>query len=321
MAQAQKIVIDELLCFVSNKIDSVPASAIVQLCVSTYSPSQIEESKNVLFKIASSVSSSRKITRKNEMKSKHNIEDIIKLFQESDAITTVFVAADLSKLPPITFDSIDVSNLLNGISSIKADLEGLKDTMTKHNTVAQTLADSAATIDRRVASLELQQKPADVTPHATRVLDNNRNTMPAVTKQNSYADTLVNNFKKPDTTWQQINRKRNNKPTGLIGASTTSTIRTIKKVPRPRTANVFATRFDPDTTEEEVKTHLVDVLKIEVNVEQCKSKYDTYTSFHITAQCEDPSVFMNPDIWPEDTYVRWWRTPRQPSRQHDDADS
>ena len=34
---------------------------------------------------------------------------------------------------------------------------------------------------------------------------------------------------------------------------------------------------------------------------------DHYPSFHITSECRDPSVFLDANIWPEGSLVRWWR--------------
>ena len=36
-------------------------------------------------------------------------------------------------------------------------------------------------------------------------------------------------------------------------------------------------------------------------------KTEWYSSFHITCYCEEPAIFMNPDVWPEGAYLRWWK--------------
>ena len=41
-------VIDELLCFVTNKLSLLPPETIFQLCVSTYNASEIECSKKLI---------------------------------------------------------------------------------------------------------------------------------------------------------------------------------------------------------------------------------------------------------------------------------
>ena len=75
---------------------------------------------------------------------------------------------------------------------------------------------------------------------------------------------------------------------------------------------MFATRFTPDTTPEQVK----DILKederlkdMNINVEKLNTKYDTYASFHITCVCleTEAKLFLEPDAWPNGILVRPWK--------------
>ena len=45
-------------------------------------------------------------------------------------------------------------------------------------------------------------------------------------------------------------------------------------------------------------------------VEKLATRYDSYSSFHITCICANPEVFKNIDIWPRDILVTWWRKRR-----------
>ena len=36
----------------------------------------------------------------------------------------------------------------------------------------------------------------------------------------------------------------------------------------------------------------------------------TYASFRLTCKCTDPDVFLDVNIWPEGSLVRWWREQR-----------
>ena len=62
----------------------------------------------------------------------------------------------------------------------------------------------------------------------------------------------------------------------------------IKSASVKRFTNIFATRFERHVTA------------------------TGYSSFHITYTCEcpDTAVFMDPSLWPENIFVRWWRNPR-----------
>ena len=62
-----------------------------------------------------------------------------------------------------------------------------------------------------------------------------------------------------------------------------------------------------------IKRHLDSTLKLDVTVELCKQS-DSQSSFHLSCLCPDPSVFMSDDLWPDGTYLRWWRQPKPKSR-------
>jgi len=70
--------VNELLCFVQNKIKQLPYDTLVQLCTNCYSVDIIIDAKELLYKTASL--KSRYITRKGPTKSKLSIGDIVKIF-------------------------------------------------------------------------------------------------------------------------------------------------------------------------------------------------------------------------------------------------
>jgi len=39
-----------------------------------------------------------------------------------------------------------------------------------------------------------------------------------------------------------------------------------------------------------------------------------FSSFHVTAECEDPKVMYDPQVWPTGTYIRRFYEPRKHSR-------
>ena len=73
---------------------------------------------------------------------------------------------------------------------------------------------------------------------------------------------------------------------------------------------MFASRFHPSVTQEMLQDYLKKKLQVDLCVESVKTRYDTYASFHITCVCENPSIFLRDDLWPENAYVRWWRESR-----------
>lgn len=119
------IVINELLCFVQNKICIMDEESLIRLCVSAYSTAEITSAKNLLFE--SITTSTRNVSRRKNKEQKE-IEDIISVFKSTDPDKTpIFVARVLDKLPPITFDHIDVTALLKDIIILKTEVKYLKE--------------------------------------------------------------------------------------------------------------------------------------------------------------------------------------------------
>lgn len=313
------VVVSELLCFVTNKMRVLPTKEIVQLCLSTFNETDIDEAKKLLFELCADDSTGRYKKRIGAEKDKHNMEDIIKLLNEKGTDIPKFVALDLSKLPPITFDSIDVSALLNALRKTQDELKLMKDSLIASETITKDLKDSVGMINNRVSKMEkkLHDPLGDAIAERTTLENDSPRTSsaPSMTVQ-SYAAKL-----KASATTSTANTfiprpEKRAKPKGVVGTATSragaESIRAIRN--RLRFANVFATRFDPSVKPDRVKNYLeknLEGLK-DLTVEAVKTKYNTYASFHITAKCTDPSVFMDETIWPEDVFVRWWRTHREP---------
>ena len=71
-----------------------------------------------------------------------NLDDVVKRLNELDPESEVipcFVARDLGNLPPITFNSIDVSVLLAKIESMHDEVQLMRAGMTCQQTTAETL--------------------------------------------------------------------------------------------------------------------------------------------------------------------------------------
>lgn len=118
------IVINELLCFVQNKIDIMDEESLIRLCTSTFNKTEINTAKSLLFESIST--STRKISRRKNKEQK-DVEDIIAVLKNTDPDKTpIFVARLLEKLPPISFDHVDVSALLKDILVLKQDVLNLK---------------------------------------------------------------------------------------------------------------------------------------------------------------------------------------------------
>lgn len=122
---ACNIVIDELLSYIQNKISVMDEITLVRICKTSFSSEEIQKSKSLLFdSLATDV---RKISRKRQGKEVRDLEDIINLFKITDPNDIpIFVARQLEKLPPITFDHLDCTKLLKDLLLLKEEIELVK---------------------------------------------------------------------------------------------------------------------------------------------------------------------------------------------------
>lgn len=121
------IIINEFLTFVQNKIHDLDELSIIQICSSNFNDKEIEDGKSLLF--TSVPGGARLISRKGEDKKKNNIRDVIKRLKETELTEQpTFVARDLDKLPPVSFDHVDVCRLLKDIAELKAEIHSIRST-------------------------------------------------------------------------------------------------------------------------------------------------------------------------------------------------
>ncbi|KAI8421495.1 hypothetical protein MSG28_009548 [Choristoneura fumiferana] len=121
------IVICELLAFIQNKVKVMNEQCLVKLCISTFSVTEIETAKSLLFD--SLANKLKKIVRKNDGKSQRNLSDMIAIFKQTEEEDLpIFVARELHKLPPVTFDHIDATRLLKDMLILKNEINNMKDT-------------------------------------------------------------------------------------------------------------------------------------------------------------------------------------------------
>lgn len=114
-----------MLAYIQNKLSVIDENTLKQICISSFKAEEIQKSKSLLFEALPT--DRRKITRKNKGKEQRDLNDIIMIFKSVDPDDIpVFVAKQLEKLPPITFDHLDCTKLLKDILKIQNDIENFK---------------------------------------------------------------------------------------------------------------------------------------------------------------------------------------------------
>jgi hypothetical protein len=123
-------VVNELLCFIQNKLDTMPRDILVKLCFEFYSQDSISKGKHVLFDATPPDFRhiKRHIKRRGPEKSREDLNDIMRLFLQIDpGKGPLFVAKDLSQLPPLSIKNFDILKVARDVEEIKQNLKMLTD--------------------------------------------------------------------------------------------------------------------------------------------------------------------------------------------------
>lgn len=117
------VVINELLSFLHNVLDFMDDESVHQLCTTSFSEEEITRAKTLLYE-STPIAKKMPLRRKEGKKRmSRDLGDIISLMRGANPeIFPVFVAKDLHRLPPVTFDHVDVTRLLKDIIYLKNQL-------------------------------------------------------------------------------------------------------------------------------------------------------------------------------------------------------
>ena len=131
---SEKMIKNEMLCYMYNKIDVIPHDILLKICMDFYSDEEIEEAKSLLYNTCSTTI--RQVQRKGNKKREMNINDMISVLHKAESMP-VYVACDLSRLPPLDFNNIDITSMSQDIKRLKADISGR--TLTTEPTVVKEI--------------------------------------------------------------------------------------------------------------------------------------------------------------------------------------
>ena len=344
---APVIIHNEVLCFVVNKMESVPFEALLKICIDFYGGTSINCAKETLWKSVIAPrfpgrADMRLIKRKNGVHSKEHsdMEDILKALQVCDkegVSLPQFCALDLRNIPPVSPEQVDMGVLLGQFHAMQLELGQLKEavqvlsaapkTVPSSQTWAQVVesesskssaASSAAPPSDKLKSQPKQQprQPVDVQRRNTagaskQMLPPRQTQKSAQVLQHSGGQDFITAYK----TTRNGRKRKEVKGTGLSSS--------LKGVAAPpRTAQLFVGRLDPDTTCEAVALH-TDMLLGEagkatvVEIPHCAAKYG-YKGFKVQVPVEAFSLVMQADKWPAHVSVKRYYQPKvgQPAVQH-----
>lgn len=149
--RSDRVVIHELLAFVQQKLDVMDELSLEQICITSYTEDNILAAKKVLADTA--VTNIRLGTRQRDGRGKKDLQDIFRVFKETDPDDVpTFVARDLHKLPPVTFDHVDATRLLKDIMILRADVNEMRFKLDLSEQNVKTLTMELAEMRSKIAA-------------------------------------------------------------------------------------------------------------------------------------------------------------------------
>ena len=309
----------ELLCFMKNKLDVLSFDDNVKITCDFYREHEIMEARAIICQL---LPGKRLAKRQGNDKCQKIVEDLLKILLDPANNLPNFYVCDISRLPAVGTEHIDVSALLQEVAYLRSEVK-------QFLTIQMELKNMRSALDHLVAvetdRAERNDNHVVVSPNDLSPLDE-LSQQPAVPL---LSDILRNGAcKQPPTTKQQIPPKRSTTNTGksikpVYGASVTN--KRLKSTSTKRSIDVFVSRLEPTTTEEEVVDCTYEVLEVEndasVKCVKLKTKFHGYASFHISISVDAAAMktkidrLMSTDAWPKGLLVRRYFPPKNHGEQ------
>jgi hypothetical protein len=130
------IVVCETLCYIRNNFDKSTSAAVKGVLANFYTDDEIVAAKELFFKNLSDLEIKdavlpRLIKRKGESKHKQNVDDLFELIQFADEKLLYnklprYVAADLSRIPSVSVENLDLMSLLRRVERAEIRISSLE---------------------------------------------------------------------------------------------------------------------------------------------------------------------------------------------------
>lgn len=281
----------------------------------------------------------RNIEHKGPQKDANNIKACLKVINECGDNIPRFVSHYLDDLPVIGFGSLDASALLSRVEQLSRELQAVRETLGEQADVNENLRLSTGTIERRVAMIELRGTPPEgcteelvpsegatrknsalmsaETPNQLEYVPDGAHACTAewstVVKRSQQVKHVPQAVAHRSGSDRPLVRRERKKAMGITGTGTTSSIQVVTT----KRVSLFASRFDPALEADMLRDYLVKKLNTTtVSCTKIASAYRRFSSFHVTAECNDIAVMYNPDLWPVGAYIRQYYEMRQPRSMH-----
>ena len=342
-----ELVINELLCFVTNFADTMSPDDMKQICTNFYKPNEVTEAYEKLLSFCSPDDKSAS----NNDPGKDECMLIIKLTQNKKSTLPVFLAKNLARLPSVRQDKIDVMSLFKDMSILRNKLDRLERTTTSDiNKVREEVRKMNVqnkSTDKQSSKANESMRPSSPPPprHQPRVghvsdanpqtdTDSGTDAETGTTRKVTVTDTPTVASKPwsdddPDlietdnsqNPWQTVNRKPRRKPqmsssnarpsTRVVGTGSSRTGLSASSYEPP--VSLFVSFLPPETTPSQIDNYIKRNIGCDyVEVEKLSHKfYDDFASFKVTTKKKFVDALRNPTIWPKNIVIDFYRAPRR----------
>ncbi|KAF9794016.1 hypothetical protein SFRURICE_015185 [Spodoptera frugiperda] len=301
----QPLIANELLAFIQHAIDTVDEVSILQICKSNFKEEDISSGKRLLFQCLGKLDEMPARRRDGTEKS---VQDIITLLKVTDPDDVpAFVAKDLHKLPPVTFDHVDVTRLLKDIISLKTSLAEVQSKlMSSENTIGELRAELLALRNAVVVSgsptlctddantcrgaanasvSSLESAKAQASPRAGAAVSHSAERLAPPAQATTHVSTST-----PKRAYADIAAKGGHNY--LLRPAVPATL-------------LYVSRLHDSTKVEEIVEFIKIKAKLHLKVEQLHSQHRVdFKSFVVRVPTEHLSTFMKEEFWPRGVVYR-----------------
>ena len=305
--------VSELLCYFMNKFGKTPFEKVKNVIVSFYDPDEIVLAKEILHAevLKLNLDEAPRLKRRlGDNKSCRDADDIADLIQKCDeagvlSLLPTFVAADLSRVPAVKAEELDICLLLRKINVLEATVQKHDDMLHKAH---QSLNCNTTIGVRR----DQQRSDLNSIPTSDNYGDADKQTGDVIDDQVNQSWANVANYNKES--WNTVTyhkQKRQNVSTNITvrwgTKRTDDSSSTVKAVPKRVTACV--SRLDIDTTSEDLHDFLTAAGMKNVQCTKLQPKNGKVfktAAFKVSCSEDSQDVFYDENMWPDGCLLRDW---------------
>jgi len=294
---------NELICFVQQKCGVMAVDHLVKLCADFYRNDEIMTARSCVELYVKD----RIPKRQGAGSAKKTLEDIVKLCLDPAVKLPAFCATDLTRLPPVDATHCDVSVILNEIQALRAEVREVTQLRAELDLLKAEVSELSK-LSSEVHDLKTQLAKLTDNPAASYLPTSPEPA--AVSSFASVADAIARSAENGEKPFEVKSKsKASRRPQAICGKAQGQSTMAVDGI---RRANIFMTRFCPETSAGDIQSLVTKVLP-HVNsatVEKQKTRFDTYASFSVEI-CVSRSNFdeligaiYSADTWPAGILVR-----------------